>query len=79
MTDEQVKTWFQNKRTKLKKKMYAQVDEQYAKMLYFRDLVSNMPPERHRELGFYAEYSGLGLPMPSHDRTVPPSLPYYSY
>ncbi|KAK3728618.1 hypothetical protein QZH41_011705 [Actinostola sp. cb2023] len=32
MTDEQVKTWFKNKRTKLKKKM-SRVDAHYAKLL----------------------------------------------
>ncbi|KAK3743246.1 hypothetical protein QZH41_017054, partial [Actinostola sp. cb2023] len=53
MTEEQVKTWFQNKRTKIKKKMFSEVDEHYAKLLYLRDLVSSLPPEQQREYGFH--------------------------
>lgn len=46
MKDEQVKTWFQNKRTKLKKKM-AQDDEHYAQLLYLNDLISGTSPQHH--------------------------------
>ncbi|XP_031555894.1 homeobox protein Nkx-3.1-like [Actinia tenebrosa] len=46
MKDEQVKTWFQNKRTKLKKKM-AHDDEQYAQLLYLNDLISGASPQNH--------------------------------
>ncbi|KAK3728173.1 hypothetical protein QZH41_006804 [Actinostola sp. cb2023] len=53
MTEEQVKTWFQNKRTKIKKTMFSEVDEHYAKLLYLRDLVSGLPPEQQREYGFH--------------------------
>lgn len=73
MTDEQVKTWFQNKRTKLKKRMFAEVDEQYAKMLYFRDLVSSMPPEHRREFGFHGIPEYPGIPMPPPDRQYYPA------
>ncbi|KAK3728510.1 hypothetical protein QZH41_002374 [Actinostola sp. cb2023] len=39
MTDEQVKTWFKNKRTKLKKKM-SRVDAHYAKLLYLNEIAT---------------------------------------
>ncbi|KAK3700602.1 hypothetical protein QZH41_010515 [Actinostola sp. cb2023] len=48
MTDEQVKTWFQNKRTKLKKKM-SRVDDHYANMLYLNELASGVSSEHLRD------------------------------
>ena len=48
MKDQQVKAWFQNKRTQLKKRI-AQQDEHYTQLLYLNDLISHTSPRHHHD------------------------------
>ena len=71
MTDEQVKSWFQNNRTKLKKKM-SRVDEHYAQLMYLNDIANSLPRDRLSPPGYHSYHNGF----PVVRRTVDSRLPY---
>ena len=61
MSEEQVKTWFQNKRKNLKKKM-SRVDDHYAMLLHLNDVANGLPRDhlgRHSPPGYHSYHSGI--------------------